>query len=388
MSMINATLETTTVWVNARFLDRPVTGVERVAKELLGVLATEYLDDEGCWLENGRRFRLRLIAPAAAITASPWPNLELRRTGMFQGHAWEQFDLPWLTRGQWLLSLCNTGPLLKRRHVLFIHDAQPFVIPENFSLPFRLWYQLMFIVAGRSSRRILVNSRFTSVELQRCIGIPFEKMVLCYPGSEHVRSDIANTAALSRFDLPEHPFVLAVASANPNKNFSAVVNALDALGDAAPPCVIVGRTNQQQFGGVTLDPQRVTHLGYVGDEELLGLYRRALCLVFPSFYEGFGLPPLEAMASGCPVITSQTSAMPEVAGSAAEYCDPHDFHTLATAIRRVSQSQRRRREMIERGNVRAKTFSWKTSGQSILSLIGRTAGANGPVATVKANGGS
>lgn len=388
MSTINAHSETTTVWVNARFLDRPVTGVERVAKELLGVLATEYLDDDGCWFENGRRFRLRLIAPATATMVSPWPNLELRQAGIFQGHAWEQFDLPWLTRGQWLLSLCNTGPLLKRRHVLFIHDAQPFVIPENFSLSFRLWYQVMFHVAGRSSRRILVNSRFTRGELRRCIGIPLEKVALCYPGSEHARNDMANTAALSRFDLPEHPFVLAVASANPNKNFSAVVQALGALGDAAPPCVIVGRTNQQQFGDVTLDSQRITHLGYVSDEELLGLYRRALCLVFPSFYEGFGLPPLEAMASGCPVITSRTSAMPEIAGSAAEYCDPHDFRSLATAIRNVSESQMRRREMIERGTARARTFSWKTGGKSILSLIGHTIGAHGPVATAEASRGS
>ena len=384
MSAIPDTDPTTTVWVNARFLDRPVTGVERVARELLGALAREHLDEDGGWFERGRRFRLRLLAPASSGAASPWPNLRLERTGTFDGHAWEQIDLPRLTRGDWLVSLCNTGPLLKRRHILFLHDAQPFVIPKNFSLPFRLWYRALFHIAGRAARHVLVNSRFTRRELRRHVGLPTEKMTLCYPGSEHVRERDTGAAELSRFDLPQQPFLLAVASANPNKNFAAVAKALDALGEKAPPCVIVGRTDQRQFSGVALDPKRVTHLGYVSDQELLALYRRALCLVFPSFYEGFGLPPLEAMAVGCPVITSRTSAMPEIAGSAAEYCDPHDFRSLVRAIRRVNESCSRRRGMIERGVVRAGNYSWRTGAGRILTLIGRVAGIAEPVAASEA----
>jgi glycosyltransferase involved in cell wall biosynthesis len=372
--------ETTTVWINARFLDRPVTGVERVARELLGVIATQHLDDDGCWFDGDRRFRFRLIAPASTSTPSPWPNLHLQRVGALDGHAWEQLDLPLRTRGDWLVSLCNTGPLLKRRHILFLHDAQPFVIPDNFSLAFRLWYRVLFNVAGRSSRHILVNSFFTRRELHRHVGLRSEKMTLCYPGSEHVCDGRLEASGPLRFRLPEQPFLLAVASANPNKNFDAVVRALDTLGEAAPPCVIVGRTQQRQFGGVTLDPERVTHLGYVSDEELFALYRRALCLVFPSFYEGFGLPPLEAMAAGCPVITSQTSAMPEICGMAAEYCDPHDYRSLAGAIQCVSESGARRTAMIESGLLRARMFSWHISGHRILETIANSARTSRSVA--------
>ena len=378
--------EPTTVWINARFLDRPVTGVERVARELLGVLATQHLDDDGCWFDGERRFRFQLVAPASTSTPSPWPNLRLERAGTLNGHAWEQLDLPMRTRGDWLLSLCNTGPLLKRRHILFLHDAQPFAIPGNFSLPFRLWYRLLFHVAGRSSRHILVNSFFTRRELRHHVGLRAEKMTLCYPGSEHACDEQVAASGPLRFDLPKRPFLLAVASANPNKNFDAVVQALHMLGDKAPPCVIVGRTDQRQFGSVILDPERVRHLGYVSDQELFALYQRALCLVFPSFYEGFGLPPLEAMAAGCPVITSQTSAMPEICGPAAEYCDPRDYRSLARAIRRVSESRARRAAMIENGLLRARMFSWHISGHRILELIAtrteiHSASATGEIAS-------
>lgn len=363
----------TTVWVNARFLDRPTTGVERVARELLDALARNYLDDSGGWRAGNRRFRLRLIAPRSTTSHSPWPNIDLHRAGAFDGHAWEQFDLPRLTRGELLASLCNTGPLFKRKHVLFLHDAQPFVIPDNFSRAFRLWYRFLFRIGGRIATRILVNSRFTRGELRRHAGLPPRKMMLCYPGSEHVERPLSDQAGPRSQALPEEPFLLAVASANPNKNFCAVVNALEALGDLAPPCVIVGCKDQRQFAGVKIDPDRVTHLGYVTDDELLALYRRALCLVFPSYYEGFGLPPLEAMASGCPVISSRTSAMPEISGTAAEYCDPDDHQTLMRAILRVISSPERRRTMRERGLRRAGRFSWHSSAGRLLKMLSATA---------------
>lgn len=362
---------TTTVWVNARFLDRPVTGVERVGRELLHALATELLDREGCWTEGGRRYRLRLVAPAGGDVVSPWPNLPILRRGVLAGHAWEQVELPWLTRGEWLVSLCNTGPLLKRRHVLFLHDAQPFAIPENFSRAFGLWYRFLFRAAGRSAARLLVNSRFTRSELVARVGLDARKMHVCTPGSEHVNRMEGAPGVLDDLGLPDAPFLLAVASANPNKNFRAVVLALEALGAEAPPCVIVGRTDQRHFGDARLEPGRITHLGYVSDEQLLALYRRALALVFPSFYEGFGLPPLEAMALGCPVIAARTSAMPEVCGAAVEYCSPEHPHTLAEAIVRVAEDTERRREMQRSGLDRAAWFSWRASARGLLTQLER-----------------
>ena len=369
--------ETSTIWVNARFLSRPVTGVERVARELLGALASRFLDQDGGWQARGHRYELKLVAPTSCKADSPWPNLPLVRAGIFGGHLWEQIDLPRLSKGDWLLNLCNTGPLLKRRQILYLHDPQPIVMPDNFTFAFRAWYRLLLHVAGHSAAHVLVNSHFTRLELQRYVGLHTNKLRVCYPGSEHVARDSASACELTRFDLPDEPFLLAVASANPNKNFAAVVRALALLGDEAPPCVIVGRTDQRQFGNVELDNSRITHLGYVSDDELLALYRRAMALVFPSFYEGFGLPPVEAMAAGCPVIASHTSAMPEVVGTAVEYCDPHDHRTLAEAISRIARCPERRAGMIASGLRRARSFSWSESGEQLRRIITEAVGNTG-----------
>ena len=360
---------TVNIWINGRFIDRPITGVERVAREFLNVIATRHLDADGVWTQGSRRYRFRLVAPKGGAAESPWANLPLVRRGLVGGHAWEQFDLPRITAGDWLLSLCNTGPVLKRRHVAYLHDAQPFAIPHNFSLPFRLWYRTMFRLLGRTAAGILTNSRFTRDELSHHVAFNPERMTVCYPGSEHADRDIPAEDPLQRLDLPDRPFVLAVSSANPNKNFAGILKALKILGPSAPPCVIVGRRDQRHFGSIELDPGKVVHAGYVSDEELLALYRRALCLVMPSHYEGFGLPPLEAMRSGCPAIVSDSSALREVAGAGGNLCDPTDPASIAAAIYGLEKDPNQHRRSVRYGLGRARQFSWQEGALLILRCL-------------------
>lgn len=357
-----------TVWINARFLGRPVTGVERVARELIQALIDDHLDSRGCWSDKEQTVQFRLIAPKSMCAENPWPELPLLRSGVFNGHAWEQFDLPRLTQGDTLLSLCNTGPVLKRKHIAFLHDAQPFAIPENFSLPFRLWYRLMYTLLAKSAQKVLVNSCFTAEELTRHVGLERKKIKLCYLGGDHVRR-IDENACLKRFSIPDQPFVLAVSSNNPNKNFSSVVRALNILGDQAPPCVIVGQQSQGHFAESTIEESKVTHLGYVTDAELKALYRRALCLVFPSFYEGFGLPPLEAMTLSCPVIVAATSSLTEIGADAALYCDPHAPESLASAIMKLHGSEPTQSMLRARGIDRAASFTWQASADVLIAAI-------------------
>ncbi len=366
-----------TVWINARFLARPITGVERVARELLSALA-QRLDDRGGWTApDGRQLRFRLIAPASSTTESPWSNLALHRAGSGDGHRWEQTGLLAATRGDWLISLCNTGPIFKRRHVLFLHDAMPFAIPSTFTWKFRLWYKVLFHIGGRMARALLTNSNFSRDELVRCVGLSKSHITPMTLGTEHVLRLPPDTQILEKHGLTSTPYLLAVSSVKPNKNFAAVVRALELLGDQSPVCVIAGQRYDKVFNKTTLaDGRRTVHVGYVSDAELYALYSKAQCLLFPSFYEGFGLPPLEAMALGCPAIVSHTSAMPESCGDAALYCDPTKPETLADGIRRLQNEPGLRDQLVARGLNRAQMFSWSLSTEILLNTLINSMGKN------------
>ncbi|MEM7705887.1 MAG: glycosyltransferase family 1 protein [Pseudomonadota bacterium] len=356
------------LWINARFLGRPVTGVERVAREILEVIAHDYVDHEGLLHIDGRRWRPRLIAPRSVRCDSPWPNLPLVRIGPGNGHMWEQTTLALCTAGDWLLNLCNTGPVFKRRQISFLHDAQPFAIPENFSFAFRAWYRWLYRLQSRNAYRIAVNSRFTAGELARHIGLDPGKTVLCPLGVDHAEGILDELSEERHASLPEGPFLLVVSSSSPNKNIGGVMAALAELGEKAPPCVMVGQLDQRHFASVSLNPELIHHLGYVSDAVLKKLYRHASGLVFPSYYEGFGLPPLEAMAHGCPVIVSNCSAMPEVCGDAAIYCDPSRPASIANAIAGLLQEERpeRRRTAVQQ---HARRYSWSHAASNLINTL-------------------
>jgi glycosyltransferase involved in cell wall biosynthesis len=129
------------------------------------------------------------------------------------------------------------------------------------------------------------------------------------------------------------------------------------------------------FGGARLPlGLTVVHLQRVSDTELGTLYRNALCLVFPSLYEGFGIPPLEAMQCGCPVLAAAASSLPEVCGDAALYFDPHDPMSLTHALRRILADETLRRALIEAGLRRAAAFNWRASAALLSDAIARMAG--------------
>lgn len=357
-----------TIWINGRFLERQVTGVERVAREMLQALSAR-LNAQGELEYQGKILQFRIMLPAKSQADSPWANLAVTRRGRFGGHVWEQTSLLWHTRGDWLVSLCNTGPIFKRNHLLFLHDAQPFAIPQNFTRAFRWWYRVLFSVGGRTAKALLTNSAFSRDELVRHVGLNATKITPAWLGVDHVQRVAPDATILDQHQLKAGEYVFAVASLNPNKNFAAVVQALALLGDKAPPCVISGQRYDKVFGAEALDTSKITHVGYVSDAELYALYQNALCLVFPSFYEGFGLPPVEAMAKGCPAIVSSASVMPEVCGDAALYCNPNDAQTLADAIVQMQTTPQLREELIQKGAARVQLFSWARATDTMLKTL-------------------
>jgi glycosyltransferase involved in cell wall biosynthesis len=268
-----------------------------------------------------------------------------------------------------VLNLCNTGPLFRKQQSTFFHDAQVFAIPQNFDWKFRLWYRALLRVSGRQSAGLFTNSNFSKAELSKFTGIGAHKFRVLHLGADHMHRLTPSLPDDVLAQIPQRPFLLAVSSASPNKNFNAVIQAIRILGDEAPPCVFVGQKYSKVFSDLDVDARHVTELGYVSDETLAALYSRALCLVYPSFYEGFGLPPLEAMTYGTPVIVSNTSSLPEVCADAALYCEPSSPQTLANAIDTLQNDAELQQRLSQAGKERSATFTWKLCARSMLDHL-------------------
>ena len=354
------------IFINGRFLSQSVTGVQRYAEEVVKGLDSLLAATPG----QGRPSSITIVSPRNASRKLDLKAIRQVSGGFFNGHLWEQFSLPYLSRGGLLLSLCNTGPLVKSRHVVTIHDASVFGFPAAYSFAFRNCYRLLFWVLGRTARKVVTDSKFSKKELQRYCRIVPRKIKAIHLGSQHLREIRSDDTIMKRHDLVRGSYVLAVSSLNPNKNFQAIADAILLLGSTAFKFVIAGAGNTRVFGRAELSlPPHVTHVGYVSDEELKALYENAACFVYPSFYEGFGLPPLEAMTCGCPVIVSAAASLPEVCGEAALYCNPHDAADIAEKIRRVMTDPELRIKMRAEGIERARVFSWEKCARELWGEI-------------------
>jgi glycosyltransferase involved in cell wall biosynthesis len=251
-----------------------------------------------------------------------------------------------------------------------IHDASVFAVPEAYSVSFGRWYRLMLPYWARRASLVLTNSEFSRTELARWLRIPIGKIRVVGGGHEHILRTPSDEGVLARHRLGTRPYVLTVSNLSRHKNLEAVRAAIQLLGPAGCDYALAGPANPRVFG---YSPEQalpnLIQLGYVSDGELRALYQHAACLVYPSRYEGFGFPPLEAMACGCPVIVSQTSSLPEVCGDAAIYVDPEAPAQLAAAMRRVLCEEGLRAHLRAAGLERAKRWSWERSAADTIAAV-------------------
>lgn len=355
------------IYINARFLTQPVTGVQRYAREL--VRALDRLIGQG--EIDGSKYKFQLLAPNRGNLQDPGlQHIPLKRVGRLGGHAWEQFELPFYTKGKFLLSLCNTAPLLKHCQAVTIHDSAVFAFPHAYSLLFRLWYRILYKGLTRRAMEIITVSSFSEDELRKYFRLDTGKLRVIYEGAEHILNSASDTGILRKHGLLDRQFVLAVSSMNPSKNFRAFIEAASRLGDKGPEIVIAGGFNPRIFRSPESPlTERVRHVGYVNDGELRALYEHAACFVFPSLYEGFGLPPVEAMACGCPVVAARAASMPEIYGDAALYCNPHDPGDIAEKIRTLLEDPSLREDLRQKGPARARQFTWINCARETFRVL-------------------
>jgi glycosyltransferase involved in cell wall biosynthesis len=349
--------------LNGRFLTQNLTGVQRYAWNV-----ARHLND----ILEALNASAPILAPAR--TADPHlPRMPLVEFGSFGGHAWEQFTLPARWRGT-LLNLCNTAPAVKTEQVVCIHDANVFIRPESYSASFRAYYRFIQKIITRRSAKITSVSTDSASQIAKHLQLQISQITVLPNGHEHAlewnpnRAASAPSLVSSRLGGPERPFVLALGSRAPHKNLQLIMNIAPRLAEAGIDVIIVGGSAKIYSDDALTGGDNVLFTGRIDDDNLAFLLERALCLLFPSWTEGFGLPIVEAMARGCPVVSSDRASMPEVCGDAALMAAPDDPTAWIKHIESLTASRHLREEMTAAGLQRVKRFSWKTTAQGYADL--------------------
>lgn len=325
--------------INGRFLTRRITGVERYGHEILSSIAP------GCRVEK-----------------------PLQSSSGFRGHVWEQFILPQKLDSKSILwSPANTGPLMVSNQALTIHDLSPIEHPEWFRGTFAMWYRLFLPILVKRVRIIFTPSEY--IKKRVMLHFDIEDVKVTPNGVDSCK--FMPEAKQEKYNIPSR-YVLFVGSIEPRKNIPALLQAWGEVKDAFPDTwLIIAGASGPVFQPINFSRtiERVCFLDYVDEESLPGLYAGATLFVLPSFDEGFGLAPLEAMASGTPVIVSNGGALPEVVGDAGLIFNLSNFDTLSESMKICLSHPDLRQSMKEKGLARAKSYSWQNTAESIWKTL-------------------
>jgi len=305
---------------------------------------------------------------------------------------WEQVVQPFALRKErvdLLHALAFVAPLLSRcPSVVTIYDLSFLLYPESFKRAKRFYLGLFTRLSARRARRIIAISESTKRDVVRLLGVPPEKVEVVYCGIDEAFRPLAEeqvAAFRSKRGLPER-FILFVGTIEPRKNVTRLIEAFadlrsfDVAQDTFAICdlrLVIGGAKGWFYQDVFARVEelgledKVIFPGYIPVSELPLWYNAAELFVYPSLYEGFGLPPLEAMACGTPVVAANTSSLPEVVGEAGLIVDPLDVEGLAEAMRRALDDEALRQEMREQGLERAKGFSWTKTAQETVQVYRR-----------------
>jgi len=342
-----------------------------VIKEMMGLLTP----DEELVLFSNREtgFEKEIeIFPRATVVRSRFRYQE----------PWRQFILPYLLRKHeidvcfftnFVISIAAHCPM-----VLTIHDLSFKLFPRTHSLRNVIWARSLVPISSRRASRIIADSYNTKIDLLRVMNIREEKVDVIHLGASELFSpepQPGDDEALLRYGVTE-PYLLYVGTLEPRKNLTMLIRAFDRIARDMPDMHLVLAGRRGWMAQAIFDEMEKRNLigrmhitGYVHDEDLPALYRRSTAFIYPSLYEGFGLPPLEAMSAGTPVIVSRNSSLPEVVGDAGLYVNALDAAELANAIKAVVTDPELAQSLRDKGYRRAQQFSWKKTAEKTLEIL-------------------
>lgn len=352
------------IYLNGRFLSQALTGVQRFAREITASL-------DRLWAPADPHAPTMLI-PRIPQQATNYRTIRVKPVGKMRGHVWEQLELPRIARDGILINLANAGPVIAKQQLVVLHDASIFAHPEAYSVPYRVLHSALDRMLAGSWAKLATVSRFSRDEIARYLHIPPSEIEIIPEGADHIRRVDSDPAVLGRHGLTPGRYVLAVGSLVAHKNLSSLHSLAQMLGRRGLEFAVVGSVSPGVYhsGSVTL-PQSAKYLGRVSDGALRALYENAICFVFPSRYEGFGIPPVEAFACSCPVVAARAGAVMEVCGEAALYCDPDDSLQIAATVGRLIDEPSLASELRERGRKRVQTLTWDNAAAALARLVER-----------------
>ncbi|MDP1544578.1 MAG: glycosyltransferase family 1 protein [Anaerolineales bacterium] len=324
--------------INARFQHRRITGVDRYAHEISS----------------------RLELPKRFIKSA-------RPLGQVSGHVWEQFILPaLLQKDERLWSPANSGAWSVSNQIVTIHDASLFDHPEWFRPAFGAWTRLSWKILAQRVKAILTVSEFSKQRLKHHLGIPDEKIHVIYNG---VGKPFAPKSAKEIKVVREKygikkPYFLFVGTLEPRKNLKSLLSAWEQLSLKTHELFLAGAE-----GRVFSSTSHAKCVTTPPDQDLSALYSGATAFIFPSFYEGFGLPVLEAMSCGTPVITSNTTALAETYQDSAILINPEMPEEIARAMQCIIADGTLSNSLRERGLKKASELTWDKSAQKTQAML-------------------
>lgn len=345
------------VYVNGRFVTQSVTGVQRVAWETVARLAKicnvvllipKNTDNLVCKELSERR-------------------IEFKKVGRLSGILWEQVSLPFYVGNNLLVNFGNLAPFFKRNQIVYIHDLAVRDAPAGFTGGFRLFYRIAYRLETIFSKQIVTVSRFSRSRILNYYPVSKMKTSIIYPGVTHIESsENLKSDMLKKWGIEPYNYSLVVGSNNPNKNISHVISTF--MNNQDLTLAVAGGNFGKVFGNDEQDisvSSNILRLGYVSDLELRTLYRYAACFIFASKYEGFGIPPAEALLSGTPVIAFDILVLREI------YTNKVHYFSNPEALISMTRAILKSKERVEKETIESLTenYSWDTAAEKLHQII-------------------
>lgn len=339
-------------FINARFLTQPLTGVQRFSLEIskqLNLIRNDLIFLVHCKNEIIDQSLLNLF------------NIQEIKGG--KGHYWEQVTLPCYLNSigkPLLINLANTAPIFYINKISTLHDIIFIKYPKSYSWKFRSFYKILIPLILKTSKKVITVSNYSKEDICNYYKVDSKTINVVY----NSYSEIFYSDRL----IEKKNYALAVSSPNLHKNFNSMIDAFLSSKINLDLKIIGSLSNVFDSPKYSSD-ERIDFLGRVSDKELVELYKNAKFFIFPSLYEGFGIPPLEAQACGCPVVSSNASSLPEVLSQSAYFFDPLNLKSISDALVKIDSDGELREELIQKGFINIQRFSWTKSATQLNEIL-------------------